>query len=425
MSTPSNPHLDPKQQYALDRIGSGHNVFLSGYAGTGESTVLKAFQDKYSGDVAFLAPTGIAALSIGGTTFHRFLGLPPMDYFPASYLPEIAAPVIEAMVLIETFVIDEISMVRTDLFSLFERILREYPVPGGWGKPFGGRQIILSGDFCQLPPVVKIGDQRELNHFLENRTYAFESLAWRDGEFLPVFLTEIHRQENDDVFADIVNDIRLGATHFSYPLEPERTGTGLEALNATLGIFMPPGPHAVSLCMTRKQASSINERRERENPNPARIYRGRLGGAFDCDSLPSDLTLVLKEGSRVMVTANLGVTSAEGPCVNGDLGAVLEVDEEYVTVSLDKGGHIKVGPHTWVAFCYAVTTNPLDGEEVVEPVPIGSYTQIPLRLAHALTVHRCQGLPLDAVHVHFGAVPLPAGRPMWHSAVVEACAVLH
>ena len=356
--------------YALSRRA---NLFITGPAGTGKTTVTKAILSA-APDAAVLAPTGVAAMQAGGQTLHSFFRLPPRLITPADVRRLRGARAIKAL---KTLIIDEISMVRADLMAAIDASLR---LNRGADEPFGGVQIILVGDLAQLPPVV----QGEEAGFLEQQfggPFFFNAPAFRQAGFVMAELTEIHRQSDPD-FVDLLNAVR--EAHLSRAqlelLQSRVTGrTGLEASET----------HVV-LTGTNAAAQSINAKRLAELPGDTFAYAAKLEGAFEPKLFPTEEPLLLKRGARVMVLKN----DAAGRWVNGSLGRVTDLAGGEVRVRIAGETHT-IGPQKWERHRYAVDpkTSALTKETM------GEFTQLPLRLAWATTIHKAQGLTLDRVYL--------------------------
>ncbi|MEO1039177.1 MAG: DEAD/DEAH box helicase [Pseudomonadota bacterium] len=355
-------------EYALARRA---NLFITGPAGTGKTTVTRAILNAAPG-AAVLAPTGVAAMQAGGQTLHSFFRLPPRLITPADIRRLRGARALKAL---RTLVIDEISMVRADLMEAIDQTLRlnrDNP------EPFGGVQMIVVGDLAQLPPVV----QGEEAAFLEHQfggPFFFNAPAFREAGFVMAELAEIHRQ-NDPDFVELLNAVREAhlSSHQLELLQSRVTGrTGLEASET----------HVV-LTGTNAAAQSINAKRLAELPGDTYAFAAKLEGAFEPKLFPTEEPLLLKHGARVMLLKN----DATGRWVNGTLATVTDLSGGEVRVRIAGETHT-VEPQKWERNRYAVDpkTNALSKEVT------GGFTQLPLRLAWATTIHKAQGLTLDRV----------------------------
>ena len=395
--------LDPDQRHALELMLAGSNVWLTGRAGSGKSTVVEHFREICQRKTAFLAPTGLAALHIGGSTIHRFFG------FPAAFLPagHVHFPRPDRQRTIEatqTIVVDEVSMVRADLFQAMAETLGALPLPGHAGEPFGGRQIIVCGDFCQLPPVVSSWIERfELNRSFGG-VFAFKNPVWQMAFFRTAWLRQAHRQATEREFVDALDAIRIGWRSSEEALEAVRW------LNRNVAIARAPRDCTV-LCTTRKRASAINAVRDAELKSAPCAFDATISGLFDLKACPADSRLELRVGSRIMLLAN-GCTEEGTEYVNGDAGVVtgIEPEQPAVDVLLDDGRRLEVKPHTWLEQEYRAVEDPETGEEVLDLVTVASLKQIPLKLAYAITIHKAQGMSMLRVHVDIGAGTFASGQ---------------
>lgn len=364
--------VTPEFQTANTAIQNGENLLILGSAGTGKSTFLKwlrrQLQDKKR--YAVLAPTGMAALNVGGQTVHSFFGLKPQLITGSDGWHKPRNPkVFENLDLV---VIDEISMVRADVFDGIERFLRKYGKKPG--APFGGVQVVLMGDLCQLPPVVRRDESEHFSTLFET-PFFFSSPAWEAGNFGIVEFTHIFRQ-TDAPFIGLLNEIRHGS----------RSAGVVDALNRRLTATPPAG--AVILAARNRTVDEINQRELERLPLPPRTYMAKVTGDADPNAFTTPVELVLKPGARVMFTRN----DVNQRWVNGSLGEVLRCDTETVTVKLDNGETQIVEPVKWEATKYKL----VEETQTLEPSVAGTFTQLPLALAWALTIHKAQGQTLPS-----------------------------
>ncbi|MDX9980909.1 MAG: AAA family ATPase, partial [Lentisphaeria bacterium] len=381
---------------------SGRNVFLTGKAGTGKSTVLHRFREQAGRNVVFLAPTGLAALNIGGMTIHRFLGLPPVDFFPAGYVPSPGEEQRRLIGTAECVVVDEISMVRSDLFQVLCDTLASLPLPGHEGRPLGGRQLVVSGDFFQLSPVVPDdGTEDRLlgDHF---GAYAFHSLAWTRTLFHTAWLDQPHRQGADQAFVTALDVLRRGRGS-------DELADCLGWINRHATVCAPPR-EATVLCAYRRDAAAINRVRDAELDSPLFRHDAQVTGDFPSGDWPADFALEFRIGSRVMLLANC--EGWNGPVyANGDTGTVVGWDarQSAARVVLDSGAEVAVEPHPWLNNEYTVTTDE-HGRPAIETTTVGTFTQLPLRLAYAITIHKAQGMGLERAHLNLGRGAFACGQ---------------
>ncbi|MGN0867594.1 MAG: ATP-dependent RecD-like DNA helicase [Oligosphaeraceae bacterium] len=399
-------NLTQEQNLALERMLAGGNVFLTGEAGTGKSTVLREFRRRKGEESVFLAPTGIAAVQLEGTTLHSFFSLPPVLLTPES-MEEMGNPKKIALIrAAKTLVVDEISMVRSDLFLAMDLRLRSLALGRDQGKPFGGKQIILCGDFFQLPPVVK--NFTEKTYILQELGggYAFQTPLWNEANFQCVFLRQSLRQGKDPLFLQTLNLLRHGRhDEAAIPLAGKMV-TPLEALNQSCldRPMAPDAPPPIRLCTTNREAATINATMEERLDSPPVFFSAKITGRFQEGDFPTDALLELKVGARVMILCNKHLATGEMEYVNGDLGVVRELregEDASVLVKLDKGPTVLVGRNQWTNYEYVLERE--GKRKFLRQRPVGSFIQIPLKLAYAITIHKSQGLTLEQVELRLGA----------------------
>jgi ATP-dependent exoDNAse (exonuclease V) alpha subunit len=376
--------LTPEQARVMDIIeGTREHVFVTGRAGTGKSTLLQEFVERTSKSLVIAAPTGVAALTVGGQTIHSLFRLPiglvtdHTKFYPLSD---------DARVLlrkIDTVVIDEISMVRCDLLDGLDRRLRA--TRGRKNEPFGGVQVVMFGDPYQLPPVLKDGPEK--HYLMDNYSspWFFDSKVWKEVTPRVVELTDVKRQDEAE-FREILDRMRNGVM----------TSADGAALN-DIGARRPIPEGTVTLSTTNASANSINAKALRDLPGKsvtaAAIIEGDFGG-----QLPAEEELELKPGARVMFLRN--DSSTEGSrWVNGTVGTVVKIDAAvHVALDSDPRNTVEVQPVQWEKIQY--TYDP-DTNRVEEDV-MATFAQFPLRLAWAVTIHKSQGQTLDSAVLDFG-----------------------
>ena len=386
---------------------SGKNVFLTGEAGTGKSTILREFREKCTRECVFLAPTGIAAINVGGATLHSFFQLKPGLLTPDS-LEEIGSKSRRALIRkVKTIVIDEISMVRSDVFDAIDRRLRSLARGGNGLRPFGGKQMILVGDFFQLPPVVKSKTEdtylrKELGGY-----YAFQTPLWKRAEFHCVFLKTVHRQQNDNLFLSILNHLRHGELE-RRDILPEGTTEPLNVLEALtrLCVGQPPlDPEPVYLCTTNREAQTMNALQKNRLDGEEFSFNAVVRGKFPERDYPTPALLELKLGARVMTLNNKRTPDGAFEYVNGEIGVIEAIDGSFpptVSVRLDNGKVVSIQSSQWSNCEYVLETDRQSGKEVIRQREVGTFVQLPLKLAYAITVHKSQGLSLERVALKLG-----------------------
>ena len=367
--------LNGEQEAALELMMSGVNVFLTGEAGTGKSTIVREFIRRSDRECVVLAPTGIAALNAGGTTIHSQMMFKLGLLDPLSLESMTDGSRWRVLRMAKTIIIDEISMVRSDLFCAMDARLREIAPAVSKERPFGSEDEL-----------------RFINERLGGK-FAFETDLWAAALFRTIFLRTVHRQNEDALFRNALNNLRHG--NF------ESAAKVLN--NHCLGkktFSVPP----VCLCTTNREAKAINEYAQKKIGGEVHSFHAEIDGAFPETDYPTEPSLDLVVGARVMVLRNQrkdGVLE----CVNGDIGVVAgfrSEDSPIVEVQLDNGRRIQFERHTWERSVYSYETDPEKGAQVMKRNVIGSFSQIPLRLAYAITIHKSQGLSLGSVYLRLG-----------------------
>ncbi|MFD7843609.1 AAA family ATPase [Nocardia sp. NPDC059764] len=368
---------------ALLRLERGENLFLTGRAGTGKSTLIRRFLATTRRNVVVAAPTGIAALNVEGYTIHRLFGFRPTTT-PEEVQSDAYSPGRFTAVLrkLDTLIIDEASMVRADLFdSLVLALERFGPKPG---FRFGGVQLVLVGDLLQLPPVVKDGE-KDYFHTRYASPYFFSADSYSRESFPTVELTTVFRQIGDSRLVDILNAVREGAL---------LDGARAELNSRTDEAFRPPvNEFWLTLTTTNSIASARNREMLDQIPGPESRHIATATGDLDGFAVPTDDELAYKVGAQIMLLTN----DPANRWVNGTIGRItggrIERGDPVVTVELPDGGEVEVDPHTW-----EVTRPVFEGGALRHQV-IGTYKQLPFRLAWAITIHKSQGQTLDRLVV--------------------------
>lgn len=396
--------LTPEQKRALDLMLSGKNVFLTGKAGTGKSTAVDGFRKACKNGCVFLAPTGIAAININGSTIHSFFQLKPGLLTPDSIEPIGSQKRVDMIRSVRTVVIDEISMVRSDLFVAMDMRLQEIT---GCNKPFGGKQVILVGDFLQLPPVVKEKTEAEYLDRELGGYYAFQTALWQQADLQCVCLQTVHRQGNDALFMKILNHLRYGELEIrDIQLEGLKKALNvIEALTRLCFMATPLEQMPVYLCTTNRTADTLNQLHLNKLKGEVHVFRAVVRGKFPEGDYPTLETLALKVGARVMTLTNKRTSDGEIEYVNGEIGVVEDMDDGengVVHVRLDRGPTVSVQRTKWSKYEYEPELDANTGKPIVRQREVGTFVQIPLKLAYASTIHKSQGLTLDSVEVKLG-----------------------
>lgn len=385
--------FDPAALAALD--DPGRHVLLTGDAGTGKTTLLKHWiRTRDDGRTILLAPTGLAAMNVGGETIHRFLhvrpGLSPREMEAQGLKTRDKEKQGSIYRLASTIIIDEVSMCRADLMDGMDRYLR---AARGVELPFGGVRLIMTGDLMQLPPVVTRDEARLFHGTAWRSPWAFDSHAIRKltdkGRLTLVELTEAHRQ-TDPAFLHALDSARAG-TPGPRALALFNTRTGR------------PDPDAITLTARVKDADSINHRRLDRLPGQAMTYRARTDGDWKGGIEPAPGIIRLKEGVRVMMRTN----DPSGLYVNGSRGRVTGFENGMPVIHIeDDDLTLTVTPHTWDVQRNYAWYDKESGRWRIGRERIGSYTQLPLQLGWALTIHKSQGMTLNRVNIDLGDKPL-------------------
>ncbi len=368
---------------ALALLDAGRHMFLTGKAGTGKSTLIRRYIAGTVRNVVVVAPTGIAALNVEGYTIHRLFGFRTTttlgDVTGGGYRPGRFAKTLGSL---ETLIIDEASMLRADVFDMVAGALQRFgPVPG---TPFGGVQIVLVGDLYQLPPVVADGESNYFSTAYET-PYFFSARSFAREEFPTVSLTTVFRQLGDDRMTAILNEIREGVL----------LGHAQEHLNARVdNEFVPPDDEFwLTLAPTNRLVTARNRQQLARLPGDEMVHRAKESGDLSLFDKPIEDELRFKIGAQVMMLNN----DQANRWVNGSIGRVIGVGYDrygtVVDVEFPDGSVADVAPFTWEA------TRPVVDAGSLRREVIGTFTQLPFKLAWAITIHKSQGQTLDRLVV--------------------------
>lgn len=379
--------INAEFQRALDLLNGGSSVFITGKAGTGKSTLLRYYLERTDKATVVAAPTGIAALNVGGDTLHRVFGFSPTvtPEFVASDKYKPRAETRGVLGAMETLVVDEVSMVRADMLDAMDIALRRFgPAPG---TPFGGVQMIFVGDPYQLPPVVTESEEQFFRTYYPT-PFFFSADALRELNFQIVELDKIYRQR-DEEFISLLNAVRTGDANQAV----------FDALNTRYDPeFHPPDDQFwVTLTTTNKDADRVNKNAIDALPGELHVhYAVTIGDVQDNEKAVPD-ELEYKVGAQVMLVNN----DHSGQWVNGSMGVVtdtfLDDDERVVLVQLrETGSEVAVFPYTW-----DVTRPILAGGKITYEV-VGTFRQLPFKPAFAITIHKSQGQTLERAIVSLG-----------------------
>ncbi|MDP3888880.1 MAG: DEAD/DEAH box helicase [bacterium] len=381
--------ITSEHQKCLDILrNSDQNLFITGKAGTGKSSLIQYFRKNTNKKVVVLAPTGIAALNCRGQTIHSFFGFPPRLINLSAIRKQINNTFFTGLDLL---IIDEISMVRADLLDGIDKFLRLNGKDSN--VPFGGIQVVFVGDLYQLPPVLT-SNEAPIYQTLYDSPYFFSAKSFIPQTFSMIELKTIFRQKEED-FINFLNTVRVGEM---------QKGT-FDLINKKVVDYSFDKRKHVILCTTNKVADGINQSRLAEIKKPQFTYQAGIEGEFPAEerSLPVDFDLKLKVGARVLFVKN----DPAKRWVNGTLGMVKKLEEGLIQVKIDETGEVvKVNIMEWDNIRYE-----RDEEQggVKEKV-IGTFKQYPLRLAWAITIHRSQGMSLDKVCLDFNRSPFTHGQ---------------
>lgn len=368
-----------EQQLAYEIIATTDKcLFITGKAGTGKTTFIRRIQEEIDKTFLVLAPTGLAAIAAGGQTVHSFFGFPMEVIGPRTPLRVSNA---NMMLLrhVDTIIVDEASMLRSDMVDGMDRYLR---LVFENNCPFGGKQVIFVGDLFQLPPVVRRGspDEEMLKDLYGNGfPFFYKAKVLRSMDLSKIEFRKVYRQ-NDSEFLEILNKMRVG----------EIDDMGLSLLNSRVVTSDEIGDYTVTLTGCNKRAEIINEIRLAALDGEEVVYEGIKRGKIKAGDCVAPEFLKLKVGAQVIFCRNYYTAK----CANGTIGKILGFDSDSIQVLLENGNTVTVERTTWESFERVYNRE----SKHIESKLVGSYTQFPLKLAWAITIHKSQGMTFDRMH---------------------------
>ena len=393
---PKNFEISPEMQSAINAVSKGKSIFITGRAGTGKSTLLTYLREEVLKDnFVVVAPTGVAAINVGGSTIHKFFGFLPDITFQhidsAEYHPRSQ----KIMKNLKTLIIDEISMVRADLLDCVDKALRKYgPKPT---KPFGGVQVIFVGDLFQLSPIVAESEKEFLySHY--DTPFFFSSYGYQSIQMHKVVLQKVYRQSEID-FLEILNGIRVNQT----------TPAILDLLNTRVLPDFEPSKDTffITLVATNAMANTINQRELEKLKGDAHQSQAHITGALSKSEYPAELEINFKVGSQIMMLNN----DAENRWVNGTLATIEAInledprkDPHIIIKVASSEERYNVTKHVWDI------KRPRSEGKVLVYDTIGTFAQFPFMLAWAITIHKSQGKTFENVIINLAAKAFVAGQ---------------
>lgn len=390
MSAEKSPILTDEFKDALALLENSSAIrpliFITGRAGTGKTTLLKYFAQHTARNVVVLATTGMAAINVHGQTVHSFFRLKPGNLLDLGALRRLPRKIVDSF---DTLIIDEASMLRADLLDAINHILQ---ISTHTHEPFGGKQLILFGDLFQLPPIEENERSGLFDYFNERYAspYFFEAQALKHLSLEVFELKRIFRQSADRDYAHLLNAIRQGKIS-----QPELDSQLNKQVSAETPDILE---NSVLLATTNQSAMWRNRSQLAKLPGPEFIYTATADATFT-KTPPADAELHLKKGAKIMMLTN------EDNWVNGDLGTVYELGEDFIRVEI-KGAVYDVQPHVWDEVYYEF--NPFT--QKLAPKVKGFFKQYPLKLAWAITIHKSQGLTFDNIYLDMGRGAFATGQ---------------
>lgn len=380
-----------EQQLAFDLVSKTNRcLFITGKAGTGKTTFIQRLQKEIQKNFVVLAPTGIAAIAAGGQTVHSFFSFPMEVIGPHTKL-EVSPSNKELLKHVDTIIIDEASMMRSDMVDGMDRYLR---IAFHNNMPFGGKQIVFVGDLYQLPPVVRRGsadDEMLCDLYGIGTPYFYKANVLKRMNLPKIEFQKIYRQ-TDRTFVRILNKMRIG----------EIGEEELNILNQHISNSDNLNDYSVILTGFNKKAERINEVKLNALEGSEIIYTGIKNDNFKSGDCPAPEYLKLKIGAQVIFCRN----DYTAKCANGTIAKVIKLEDDAIQVQLENGNQVRVVRATWESYerIYNRETRRIESKVV------GSYCQFPLKLAWAITIHRSQGMTFDRMHFDLSGGTFAAGQ---------------
>lgn len=369
---------------------TSHSLFLTGKAGTGKTTFLHHIRNHTDKNVIVAAPTGVAAINAGGVTLHSLLQLPFEPFIPnfegkkkLDYHFKLRRSKIQMLQELDLLIIDEVSMLRADILDAIDHMLRRYR---NNQQPFGGVQMLFIGDMFQLPPVVQSAEWEQLKHYYPS-PFFFHAQVLENFPLLYIELKTIYRQQ-DQQFIEVLNRIRNNCA----------SQQDLQLLNQRYNpsFKLPEKDRYIVLCTHNYKADRINSEELARLTSKEYVYRGQITGDFSENSLPTEHDLVLKEGAQVMFVKN--DAGERRRYYNGKLATINRLKSDKIEVCFENGDLMELESETWSNIRYNLN---MESGEIEEEV-LGSFSQYPIRLAWAITIHKSQGLTFDRLVIDAG-----------------------
>ena len=383
---PDNFELSKEFEDISEQIEhSDNNFYITGKAGSGKSTLLSYFRTITQKKVAVLAPTGVAAIRVKGQTIHSFFRFPP-KVMQTKHIRKVWDQ--DILLNLEVLIIDEISMVRADVFDAIDYSLRVHRKK--LTKPFGGVQLVVFGDLFQLPPVVNFDESDILRKLYPNGSFFFQSNIFQDSHFHKIELQHIYRQK-DEYFIQLLNGIRDGSI----------TNSELNDINESVSHKVNMQEGKIILTTTNAQANKFNQDYLSQVPGEEFNFKAQAQGNFGKEIFPTDEFLRLKQGAQVLMIKN----DPEKRWVNGSIGKIHSIAEKKIKVFIE-GKIYEVRKEKWERIQYKYD----DSKEEISEEVVGAFKQYPIRLAWAITIHKSQGQTFDKVIIDMSRGAFAAGQ---------------